>query len=298
MFLCWSISSIGEERQITAFIDDIRPTLSLSYGAEGVVSPRVWVNSSCSDNMHTNMRVLFGQIRQNCMKPQAQEIWAYIVVQYLPCLHQVSFVLSIYAQTRQKFTKESTGWNSWRTWMHQTSALTQFKLVMNNFSTQTTMSMGSNRSDVSFMYRIYQNGTSSEWFTNLSTVDLNLSTYNHSSALGLNRRSISLVRLSNTTLSQFYSLDKVEPEFFLTGNHSLVNGTNVGLSVSDDGVGFSYLKWTWDNGTVQQTSNLQNVVLPISSSNVMAAVRASTIWESKSWLNISVVRDCPSQCGL
>ena len=282
---CYSIDhvgNIGQSTQLLVFIDNDLPIMSTDYGQiGGVITPDKWFNGSCNDAVlidSSTLRIWNGSnlIYQN-------NGTSGILLRYglIPSFNsnmnlRVDFSC-VDAAGNQNITQQQF---EFVFSLNSTTILIQGITHNSNIyvKNSTVLSLNNDRSDISHMYRYIVNGTGGTWlYTNQSSIAMNLSMVPDSSLLRVQVR-VYLVdsNLSNSSLSPVVIVDNNGPVIQLQSNLPLANGSKIDLTAADSGVGVSHFVWSWDNGTIQQNTDLSVVIIPNSLSN-------------QSWLEIRAV---------
>ncbi|WP_338174562.1 hypothetical protein [Candidatus Poseidonia alphae] len=267
------LGNLGSVNQTQAFLDTLGPQLSTTIGDfDGVVVPQTWFNVSCSDNFMQgtlNLRFFNGLSLLDEFNGTSSISVKFDDIINLNSNQNITTILLCYDLAGNSATQQDS-----LEYLHGLEAgqlaLDVFNdgnvLFINNAS---VVQLSHDRSDVDYRYRILSNGTYSSWilFTGQSSV-LNLSTYSHLDNIRIQHEvSFGNSSLVNTSLGPTLILDSTGPTFSINQLYSLANGSLAPLSVTDSGSGPSLMFWRWDNGSLQQTTNLSNVVLPSSLSN-------------------------------
>ena len=293
------LGNIGSVNQTQAFLDTLGPQLSTTVGDfDGVVVPQAWFNASCSDDFMQetlSLRFFSGSSLLDEFNGTSSIAVKFDDIINLNSNQNITTILVCHDFAGNSATVQDNF-----EYLHGLEAgqlaLDVFNdggvLFVNNAS---VIELSHDRSDVDHRYRILSNGTYSTWisFTGQPSV-LNLSTYSHLDNVRIQHEvSFGDSSLVNISLGPTLTLDSTGPIFSMNQLHSLANGSIAPLSMSDSGSGSSMVFWRWDNGSLQQTTNLSNVVLPSSLSNHswLEIYSVDEVGNVGELLSISVSRD-------
>jgi hypothetical protein len=299
---CYSIDNLGNiglVNQTLVYLDTILPQTSVSFNDfDGVVVPQTWFNVTCDDDYDVSSSKL--TIYQSGLQIYDVNGTSTISVQIGNIISIVgSQILSLSISCHDV----AGNINQIQETIEFVSIIDSAEIAVESVSSGSTSYVGNgaiigfshNRSDVSFRYMIHSNGSNSAWFSaNGDSATLDLSNYEHLDVVRIEFEvSIGNSSLVNSSLSSFYSYDSEGPQMSSNQQYSLANGMIIPLSFSDSGSGISMFFWRWDNGTIQQTNNASNIVLPsdVNNGSWLSVYAVDAIGNNGGGLNFTVSRD-------
>jgi len=293
------LGNIGSMNQTLVYVDTILPQASVSINDfNGVVSPQTWINGTCDDSLQVSSSNL--KIYQSGLQIYEVNGTSTLSVRFGNILSTVGAqILTL------SFSCYDAAGN-----INQTQETLEFvgtiesaEITVESVSVGLTSYVGNganigfshNRSDVSFRYMIHSNGSQSAWFNATgNSVNLNLSDYEHFDVFRIQYEvSIGNLSLVNTSFSSFYAYDSEGPQLSFIQQYSLANGSIIPLIFSDSGSGISMFFWSWDNGTIQQTTNASNIVLSsgVNNGSWLSVYAVDAMGNHGDGLNFTVSRD-------
>ena len=294
-----NLGNIGSMNQTLVYVDTILPQGNVSLNDfNGVVFPQTWFNGTCDDELqisHSNLKIFASGLQiyevngTSALSVRFGNILSTVGAQTL------SLSFSCYDAAGNINQEQET--------LEYISTIESAEISVESVSSGSASYVGNganigfshNRSDVSFRYMIQSNGSNSAWFNaSGNSVNLDLSDYEHFDVVRIQYEvSIGNLSLVNISFSSFYIYDSEGPQLSSTQQYSLANGSIIPLSFSDSGSGISMFFWSWDNGTIQQTNNASNIVLPSDSNNGswLSVYSVDTIGNHGEGLNFTVSRD-------
>ena len=302
---CYSIDSVGNngtQFQLTLRRDDTAPQFSLNDNSiSSVITPSKWYNATCTDETQRNLLNL--EIESNETILYQTNTTGDISIRYgtlstLGAGSHLTFTLNC-SDAAGNYETDSRILEWLPALDASTISVTGLINGENSYvTTAQTVSLSNPRSDVYHEVRYILNGTYGNWMrvnsTSFALNSLNTSAFENGMSLQIGVRVLmDGTLLTNSSLSTLMYIDLVGPTTSLVSNPTLSNGSIINLSSQDTGVGISLHLWSWDNGTVQQSTSLSYVRLPVSSSSSswLSIHSVDRLGNTGNWLNTSIYRD-------
>ena len=299
---CYSVDkvgNIGPTTSYTLFLDNQLPIMNVSYGQSiGVITPSKWFDGSCEDNVFLVSSQIEIWSDNNLIYQNngtGNHLIRYGGIASLNSTKNVSIFFTCLDAAGNENTSQQT--------IEYVASLEATNPSVGGvvrdsdmYITNTTiLTLQNSRNDVSHTYRYIVNGSTGSWFyTNSTIIQMDLASIPDSSIVRIQVGAyLSGSNLSNLSMSNSFIVDHLGPALELQSNNPIANGTALDLSSIDSGVGVASFTWSWDNGTLQESTSLSSIILPssISNSSWLELIAFDALGHSSATLFSEISRD-------
>lgn len=277
---CSSVDRVGHTgptRTYMMYLDQTTPSInSTTLPDDRVVVAGDVFNASCSDTFSWHAEGRFNADGVEIASFNSSGIYSTSFLSLLGSIPRSSVTMDLSCTDFAGNQRSSQSTFEWLPYLQPSNVSIDHVVVGNvrYISLNASLVVTNPRSDITQHIRWIEGTNTSDW----SLVESSSFTF---SGLGSDLAHDDLVmvqirvsrgnsNLSNITSTVWYTLDTEGPSLSLPEQVWFGNSTLIPLSASDEGAGFKWIRWNFDNGSNLTSTNLANVL--------MEASAASTTW--------------------